>query len=122
MKLYSYYRSSSAYRVRISLHFKGLEFEYLPVHLVKDGGEQHQDKYAIINPAAQVPRLVVDENIITQSMAILLYLEDLKAPALLPTDALAKAKVLEMCELINSGIQPLQNLSVMSELQSRFQI
>ena len=122
MKLYSYYRSSSAYRVRIALHHKNIEFEYIPVHLVKEGGEQHKDEYLEVNPHKQVPSLIVEGGALSQSMAILLYLEDLKSPTLLPTDSFAKAKVLEMCELINSGIQPLQNLSVMNELKSRFQI
>ena len=122
IKLYSYFRSSSAYRVRIALELKGLGYEYCAVHLVKDGGEQHLPDYRQINPARQLPTLDHDGQLISQSMAILGYLDDLwPTPALFPSQPFEKAQVTQLCELINSGIQPIQNLSVLQEIEKRYQ-
>ena len=119
--LYSYYRSSCAYRVRIALNLKGLAYEYRSVHLVRDGGEQHKQAYLKYNPMGQVPCLVHGEKVITQSLAILQYLDEVfPNPALFPADPFCKAKVLQLCETINAGIQPLQNLSVLRNLDDRF--
>ena len=86
IKLYSYFRSSAAYRVRIALNLKGLAYEYLPVHLVK--GEQRDERYRALNPQALVPMLVDDGETITQSMAIIEYLDEkVPEPPLLPADA-----------------------------------
>ena len=96
MKLYGYWRSSAAYRVRIALHLKGLAFESLPVHLVKDGGEQHKSAYIELNPTHLVPTLVDDDVVLHQSIAILEYLDE-KYPdvALYPANIVDKAKVKE---------------------------
>ena len=119
LTLYSYYRSSCSYRVRIALHYKELEFEYKAIHLIKN--QQFTDPYKKLNPFSQVPSLKHGEKVLTQSLPILLYLEDVKPkPALLPQDSFKRAEVLSFCEMINSGIQPLQNLSVLNELDSRF--
>lgn len=121
IKLYSYYRSSSAYRVRIALNVKMIPYEIIPIHLLKDGGEQYSDKYKKLNPSAQVPTLVDNEQIVAQSMAILEYLEEeFPKPSLMPHSSHEKAIVRQMCEIINSGVQPLQNLSVMHYLTSTF--
>ena len=74
--LYSYWRSSSAYRVRIALNLKGIDYQQKYVHLVKEGGEQHQDEYRQVNPLGLVPALVHDGQTIVQSMAIIEYLEE----------------------------------------------
>lgn len=118
MKLYGYWRSSASYRTRIALHLKGVAFEYVPVHLVKDGGEQLLDEYRSKNPMAQVPTLEVEEGGVThrlgQSLAIIEWLEErYPNPALLPADSFLRARTRQLAEIINSGIQPLQNLSVL---------
>ena len=94
MKLYGYWRSSAAYRVRIAMHLKGLAFESIPVHLVKDGGEQHKAAYTDLNPTHLVPTLVDEGVTLHQSMAIIEYLDD-KFPSVsvYPKDIVAKAKV-----------------------------
>lgn len=117
MKLYGYWRSSASWRVRIGLYYKGLAFEPIAVHLVKEGGEQHQEEHRRRNPLEQVPVLEVEEDgkthFLTQSVAILEYLEErYPEPPLLPKDRLARAQVRRVTEIVNSGIQPLQNLSV----------
>ena len=121
LRLYSYYRSSCSYRVRIALYYKELDFEYKAIHLIKNQGEQFTELYKKLNPLSQVPALEHGEKVLTQSLPILLYLEDIKPiPALLPIDPFQRAEALSFCEMINSGIQPLQNLSVLKELDSRF--
>lgn len=124
MRLWSYWRSSSAYRVRIALGLKGLSYEYVPVHLQRAGGEQHHGQLAGINPFHQVPALEVTEAeqtaVLVQSMAIIEYLDErFPEPPLLPTAAIDRAHVRALAELINSGIQPLQNLDVLNELEKR---
>ena len=120
--LYSYYRSSSAYRVRIALYYKKIKFEYKAVHLLKDGGEQFQEGFKKMSPLSQAPCLKHEDKVLTQSLPILLYLEELKPePALLPQDSFKKAEILSFCEMINSGIQPLQNLSVLKYLGKELQ-
>ena len=119
MKLYSYYRSSCSYRVRIALYYKKLDFEYKAVHLIKNQGEQFKESYQKLNPLSQVPSLKHGEKVLTQSLPILLYLEELKPqPSLLPEDSYKKTEVLSFCEIINSSIQPLQNLSVLKYVES----
>jgi maleylpyruvate isomerase len=122
VKLYGYWRSSCTWRVRIGLLLKKLPFEYVPVHLVRDGGDQHRAEHRARNPLGQVPVLEIageaEPVYITQSLAILEYLEDEHPdPALLPGDALSRVRVRELAEIVNSGIQPLQNTAVMRELQ-----
>jgi maleylpyruvate isomerase len=120
VKLWSYWRSSCAYRVRITLALKGLPFDYAAVHLMRDGGEQYLPEYGAVNPLRQVPALEVDEASVTlvQSMAIIEYLDErYPKPPLLPHSALERAHVRALAELVNSGIQPHQNTSVFAELK-----
>jgi maleylacetoacetate isomerase len=120
LKLYSYFRSSTSHRARIALYWKELKFEYLPVHLVKDGGQQFSAEYRKINPMGHVPALVHDGFLVAETVAIIQYLDDMfPAKPLLPKNPPDKAQVLQICELINSGIQPLQNLKVSKYLESR---
>ncbi len=124
VRLYTYWRSSCSWRVRIALQLKGIVFESVPVHLVRDGGEQRKETFTNIHPIGQVPVLEWqdDEGVICrlgQSMAIILLLEDCFAhPALLPKDSFTRGRVLSAAELINAGIQPLQNLAVLQHLES----
>lgn len=121
MTLYGYYRSSASYRVRIILNYKNIAHKHVPVHLINNGGEQKSTEYKKINHFQQVPSLLHKGNVITQSMAIAQYLEDLyPEPSLLPDQALDKAYVLQICEIINSGIQPLHNLSVLQKIKKDF--
>jgi maleylpyruvate isomerase len=119
--LYGYWRSTCSWRVRIALALKGIAYRTEPVHLVNDGGEQHREGYDALNPMRQVPLLIVEEAEgtlrIGQSMAIIEYLEETHpVPALLPGSPAARALVRQMAEIVNSGIQPLQNLAVLREL------
>jgi maleylpyruvate isomerase len=115
--LHGYYRSSCSWRVRIALHWKGLDWEAIPVHLVQDGGQQHGSDHRALNPMRQVPVLVDGEAVLGQSVAILEYLEEVYPdPPLLSGDAVERAYTRQMVEVINSGIQPIQNLSVMQHL------
>ncbi|HUR40292.1 MAG TPA: maleylacetoacetate isomerase [Verrucomicrobiae bacterium] len=120
LKLYSFWRSSASYRVRIALALKGLPYEYVPIHLVRDGGEQNAPAYRALNPQGRVPLLVDGDFRIAQSMAILDYLESLQpSPALRPTDARQRARVLAFCEAINADTQPLQNTGAVLYLGER---
>lgn len=123
LQLYSYFRSSCSYRVRIALEYKELNYKYLPIHLVKDGGEQHSSQYAELNPSKEVPLLIHYGEKISQSMAIMMYLDDIVPEnPIFPRYPIDKAKVVELCEMINSGIQPKQNLNVMQTLTNMFNI
>lgn len=120
MKLYSYWRSSSSWRVRIALAFKGLEYEVVPVHLLH--GEQHVADHRDRNPMQQVPVLETEDGgrplVLSQSMAILEYLEERwPEPPLLPRLRMARARARQLAELVNAGIQPLQNLSVLNRVK-----
>jgi len=115
IKLYSYFRSSAAYRVRIALNLKSLSYEYLPVHLVK--GEQRDERYRALNPQALVPMLVDDGETITQSMAIIEYLDEkFPDPPLLPPTPEARARVRSIAQVIACDIHPLNNLRVLKYL------
>lgn len=115
--LYSYYRSSASYRVRIGLNLKGVEYKTKTVHLLENGGMQHADEYRKLNPMRQVPSFVHNGLTLTQSLAILQYIDDVfPGTRLFPADPSKKAKCLQLCEVINSGIQPLHNLSVLQRL------
>lgn len=117
MKLYGYWRSSAAYRVRIALNLKQLSFENLPVHLVKNGGEQHSNSYKALNPAELVPTLVDGELSLNQSLAIIEYLDEIyPEPALLPQDPAAKATIRALALDIACDIHPLNNLRVLQYL------
>ena len=119
MKLYSYWRSSSSYRVRIALAFKGLAYEYVPINIHPQASEQWSPSFDVVNPLRQVPVLEIDAGSgrppqrLTQSMAILEYLEEIfPSPPLLPADPWQRARVRQLAEVVNAGIQPLQNLAV----------
>jgi maleylpyruvate isomerase len=114
MRLHTYWRSSSAYRVRIALALKGISYEPAFVHLLRAGGEQKQPEFLGKNPLGQIPVLELEHDgttvFLSQSLAIIEYLEErFPTPALLPRDLLARARVRELAELVNSGIQPFQN-------------
>lgn len=120
--LYSYWRSSSAYRVRIALNLKGIQYRQKFVHLVKDGGEQHRTEYRDINPLGLVPALVHGDLTIVQSVSICEYLEEtFGGPPLLPPDPGGKARVRSITQSIASEIQPLNNLAVMRYLDEQMQ-
>ena len=117
--LYSYWRSSCSYRVRIALEYKELDYEYRGVHLVRDGGEQHKEAFRKLNPLGQVPYLEHGDKGLAQSLAIMAYLDDtFPQKALFPTDSYQRAQVLQLCGMINA-LQPLQNLNTFQELERR---
>lgn len=114
--LYTYYRSSASWRVRLVLAYKGIETEFRYVNLVKDGGQQYSEDYAKLNPFKQVPTFIHDDFIISQSLPIMEYLDEIfPQKPILPKDPKKKAQARQMCEMINSGIQPLVNLPVLNE-------
>jgi maleylpyruvate isomerase len=123
MKLYTYFRSSAAYRVRIALNLKGVAYEAVPVHLLKNGGEHLQADYRAINPSALLPSLQIDDGhgapamTLTQSIAILEYLEETHPEVpLLPADALGRARVRALSLMVACDIHPLTNLRVLKYL------
>ena len=120
LTLYSYWRSSAAYRVRIALNLKGLAFQTIPVNLVRQGGEQLGDAYRSINPQGLVPVLLHEGHVLTQSMAICEYLEE-KFPQypLLPTDAAERARVRSLALQVACEIHPVNNLRVQKYLDSQ---
>ena len=119
--LYSYFRSSASYRVRIALNLKRINYEYRAVPLLNKGGAQHSEEYRKLNPSNQVPTLIHGDHVIGQSMAIIDYLDQIKPePLLFPKGAFQRALVIQACEVINSGAQPLHNLRVLQELEKRF--
>jgi maleylacetoacetate isomerase len=119
MKLYSYFRSSAAYRVRIALNVKELKYEYVPKHLLKDGGEHKQPAYLDINPQGFVPALEHDGRLITQSVAIIEYLDEVfPTPSLLPKNPSDRALVRALSLLIACDIHPLNNLRVLTYLKA----
>ncbi|HMF26341.1 MAG TPA: maleylacetoacetate isomerase [Pseudolabrys sp.] len=119
MKLYSYFRSSASYRVRIALNLKNLSYEAVPVHLTRDGGRQHTPEFRVINPQARVPALELSNGVVlTQSLAIIEYLDDIHPePPFLPTDALERAKSRAIAQLIACDIHPLNNLVALQYLK-----
>jgi maleylpyruvate isomerase len=123
-RLHGYWRSSSSYRVRIALAMKHVAYETVAVHLLKDGGEQHAAAFKAKNPMEQVPLLEIEHEPglvveLTQSVAILEYLEErFPEPRLLPSCAYLRARVRKCVEIVNSGIQPMQNLSMLHTLKS----
>jgi len=121
LRLYSYFRSSAAYRVRIALNLKGLAYEMVPVHLLRDGGEQHSPAFIDKNPAQLVPVLEDDSVTLSQSLAIIEYLEEkYPQPALLPHDAVARAKVRALALSVACDIHPINNLRVTQYLKANY--
>ncbi|GGY32659.1 maleylacetoacetate isomerase [Pseudoduganella albidiflava] len=118
MKLYTYFRSSAAYRVRIALNLKGVAYDAVPVHLLKDGGEQHGAAYRAVNPSELIPALETDGATLAQSLAIIEYLEEVHpVMPLLPQDALGRARVRALAQTIASDTHPLTNLRVLRHLK-----
>ena len=119
MKLFSYFRSSAAYRVRIALNLKELPYEIVPIHLTKDGGRQHTQEFRAINPLARVPALELSGGeVLTQSLAIIEYLDEIHPePPLLPTAALGRARARAIAQMIACDIHPLNNLIALQYLR-----
>ena len=114
LQLYSYWRSSAAYRVRIGLNLKGLAYDIVPVHLLHDGGQQHSPEYRGINPQQLVPVLGHGYRRLSQSLAILEYLDEMwPTPALLPSTARERQRVRALSLLVACDIHPLNNLRVL---------
>mgnify|MGYP001250689511 FL=1 len=124
MKLYTYWRSSAAYRVRIALNLKGLELDHAIVNLMHDGGAQSKPEYRQLNPQMLVPALELDSGgVLTQSLAIIEYLEETCAePPLLPTGPLGRARVRAMALAVACDIHPLNNLRVLRYLKNEFDV
>jgi maleylacetoacetate isomerase len=119
MIFHGYFRSSSAYRCRIAFNLKGLSPEFVPVHLRRNGGEQKQAPFKSLNPQALVPALEVDGSVLTQSLAIIEWLDETyPSRALLPSDSIGRAKVRAFALAIACDIHPLQNLRVLDYLKN----
>ena len=117
MKLYTYYRSSAAFRVRIALNLKGVSYEAIPVHLLRNGGEQHAQNYRALNPMAVVPTLITDTSTLVESMAIIEWLDETQpGPGLMPHDADGRARVRALAQAVACEIHPLNNTRVLNYL------
>lgn len=115
MKLHNYFRSSASFRVRIALELKALPYEYIAVHIAR--GDHKKEPYAALSADRQVPLLEVDGERLSQSMAIIEYLDERHpVPALLPADALGRARVRALAQSISCEIHPLNNLRVLKYL------
>ena len=118
MKLYSYFRSSASYRVRIALSLKNLPYDYAPIHMLRDGGEQFKPEYRKLNHDAVVPTLVDGDDVLTQSLAIIEYLEETHPqPPLLPAAPRDRAYVRSIALQIACEIHPIDNLRVLRYLK-----
>jgi maleylpyruvate isomerase len=119
LKLYTYFRSSAAYRVRIALNLKNLRYEAIPIHLTKDGGRHKSAEYRAVNPQVRVPALMLDSGeTVLQSLAIVEYLEETcPNPPLLPKGALDRAHVRAVSQIVACDIHPLNNLVTLNYLK-----
>jgi maleylacetoacetate isomerase len=122
VKLYSYFRSSAAYRVRIALNLKGIAYETISIHLVKDGGRNKKPEYRAVNPQMRVPAVVLDSGeVLVQSLAIIDYLDETyRDPPLMPGDPIARAQVRAVSQIIACDIHPLNNIGPLRYLKSSF--
>jgi maleylacetoacetate isomerase len=121
MKLYTFFRSSASHRVRIALNLKGLQYDQAPIHLRRGGGEQLSAAYKAINPQALVPALEDDGKILTQSLAIIEYLEErYPQPPLLPRDPADKALVRSLALIVACEVHPIQNLRVLQYVKREY--
>jgi len=120
VKLYSYFRSSAAYRVRIALNLKGIAYETASIHLIKEGGLNRKPEYRAVNPQMRVPALALSSGeVLIQSMAIIEYLDEVyPEPPLLPADAIERAHVRALADLIACDIHPLNNTSPLRYLKN----
>src|ERR1700744_5613872 len=119
--LYGYFRSSAAFRARIALNLKGIKPEQRFVHLLKDGGQQHSAEYSALNPQELIPALVHDGHTLTQSLAIIEYLNEIvPQPPLLPSDAYGRARCRELADAVACGIHPVNNLRVGQYIKRTF--
>jgi len=123
-RLYSYFRSSAAFRVRIALNHKGIPFETVPVHLLKDGGQQHTAEYRSVNPLGTVPVLEIPGTPpvrLAESMAIIQFLDELHPEKpLLPGTLVERAYIRWLAEIVNADIHPIQNLHVLLHLEKTY--
>ena len=119
VKLYSYFRSSAAYRVRIALNLKNLPYDMVSIHLTKDGGRQRTPEFRAVNPQMRVPALELSGGeVLTQSLAIIEYLDEIQPePPLLPSEAIARAKVRAIAQMVACDIHPLNNLVALQYLK-----
>jgi maleylacetoacetate isomerase len=123
LRLYSYWRSSAAYRVRIGLNLKGLAYEIVPVHLLRDGGEQLTDAFAANNPQKLVPVLQHGQRMFRQSLAILEYVDEVwPTPPLLPATSRERQRVRSLAQLVAMDVHPLNNLRVMRYLEREWNV
>jgi maleylpyruvate isomerase len=119
VKLYSYFRSSAAFRVRIALNLKGVDYETVPVHLIQDGGHNRRPEYRAINPQMRIPALIAPGGeVLIQSLAIIEYLEETHPdPPLLPKDPLARARARALADIVACDIHPLNNVGPLRYLK-----
>jgi len=122
-RLHNYWRSSASWRVRIAFALKGLAYEYVAVNIIKDGGEQNRPEFRALNPQTQVPLLEVRDpsgtRFLAQSLPIVEFLDETRPDTtrLLPADPYVRASVRQLAEAVNAGIQPLQNLPILAEVE-----
>jgi maleylacetoacetate isomerase len=123
LRLFSYWRSSAAYRVRIGLNLKGLAYEIVPVHLLRDGGEQHSAEFRLANPQGLVPVLQHGQRMMRQSVAILEYLDEVfPQPALLPATARERQRSRALAQVVACDVHPLNNLRVLQYFEQEWHV